>query len=142
MVRQKTLLLFAGIVWLIAGGNVLKIGLETYQDHLSSGNLLLSVLVFLIFWFMIFGPMTKKHQQRILSYSGKRYFWQFFDGKSFVIMAIMIIGGVSIRVFHLLPEFFIAFFYTGLGAALALAGLAFLQNYLKERRKSDEKSNE
>lgn len=49
MVRQKTLLLFAGIVWLIAGGNVLKIGLETYQDHLSSGNLLLSVLVFLIF---------------------------------------------------------------------------------------------
>lgn len=86
--------------------------------------------------------MTKKHQQRILSYTGKRYFWQFFDGKSFVIMAIMIIGGVSIRVFHLLPEFFIAFFYPGLGAALALADLAFLQNYLKERRKSDEKSNE
>ena len=61
MVRQKTLLLLAGIVWLIAGGNVLKIGLETYQDHLSSGNILLSALVFLIFWFMIFGPMTKKH---------------------------------------------------------------------------------
>lgn len=86
--------------------------------------------------------MTKKHQQKILSYSGKQYFWQFFDGKSFVIMAIMISGGGSIRVFHLLPEFFIAFFYPGLGAALALAGLAFLQNYLKERRKSDEKSNE
>lgn len=142
MVRQKTLLLLAGIVWLSAGGNVLKIGLETYQDHLSSGNILLSVLVFFVFWFMIFGPMTKKHQQRILTYSGKRYFWQFFDGKSFAIMAIMISGGVSIRVFHLLPEFFIAFFYTGLGAALALAGLAFLQYYLKERGKSDEKSNE
>ena len=28
MVRQKTLLLLAGIVWLIAGGNVLKIGLS------------------------------------------------------------------------------------------------------------------
>ncbi|WP_368251666.1 hypothetical protein [Enterococcus sp. 2201sp1_2201st1_B8_2201SCRN_220225] len=142
MVNQKTLLLFAGIVWLVVGGNVLKIGLEAYQNQLNWGSLLLSILVFFLFWLLVFGPLTQKHQARILGYGEKQYFWRFFDGKAFVIMAVMITGGISIRRWHLLPASFIAFFYTGLGAALSLAGLLFLQKYFKERRKTNEKSHE
>lgn len=142
MVKKKTLLLFAGIAWFVAGGNVLKIGIETYRNQLSMGSILLSILVFSGFWLLIFRPLTQKHQVRILGYEGKQYFWHFFDGKAFVIMAVMITGGISIRYWHLLPDYFIAFFYTGLGAALALAGLAFFQKYLTERRNRNEKSHE
>ena len=44
-------------------------------------------------------------------------------------MAVMMSGGIGLRVIGLAPERFIAFFYTGLGASLLLAGLLFGRNY-------------
>ena len=35
-------------------------------------------------------------------------------------MAIMMGGGIALRASGVVPEWFIAFFYTGLGAALAV----------------------
>ena len=46
-------------------------------------------------------------------------------------MAVMMTGGIGLRVSGLAPERFIAVFYTGLGAALLLAGLLFGRNYGK-----------
>lgn len=72
MVKKGTLLLLASVVWLIAGFNVLKIGIETYANYLSVINFLLSILVFLIFWFMVFHKLTIKHTQRICNYTKDR----------------------------------------------------------------------
>jgi hypothetical protein len=135
MVKKGTLLLLASIVWLIAGFNVLKIGIETYANYLSVINFLLSVLVFLIFWFMVFHKLTIKHTKRICNYTNERqFFLNFFDLKSFLIMAVMITGGLLIRKFSLLPDRFIAVFYTGLGSALFLAGVLFGYNYFERRK--------
>ena len=46
-------------------------------------------------------------------------------------MAVMMSGGIGLRASGLAPERFIAVFYTGLGAALLLAGLLFGCNYGK-----------
>lgn len=46
-------------------------------------------------------------------------------------------GGIGLRASGLVPEFFIAFFYTGLGLALATAGVAFIKNYLTFSAQSD-----
>lgn len=56
--------------------------------------------------------------------------------KSFIIRAVMMTGGVTIRIFHLLPEQFIAVFYSGLGAALFLSGSLFGYNYLTNEREN------
>ena len=40
-------------------------------------------------------------------------------------MAFMMGGGIWLRSSGLVPDVFIAFFYTGLGCALALAGVLF-----------------
>ncbi|EGY80865.1 hypothetical protein [Peptoniphilus indolicus] len=48
-VGKKSLVLWAAIVWVIAGVNVLKIGISVYSEYLSLLNLGLSVIVFLIF---------------------------------------------------------------------------------------------
>lgn len=40
-------------------------------------------------------------------------------------MAVMMGGGIWLRSSGLVPEVFIAVFYTGLGCALALAGILF-----------------
>ena len=93
-------------------------------------NGLLSVLVFAVFERFIFGKLVKKHTERVSAYSEERHFFlKFFDGKSFAVMAVMMTGGIALRASGLAPERFIAVFYTGLGAALLLAGVLFGRNY-------------
>lgn len=135
-VKKHTLLLIASIVWIIAGFNILKIGIETYKPYLSILNFSLSLSVFLIFWFMIFKNLVFKHTNRISNFTEDfHFFLKFFDKKSFIIMFFMIFFGISLRKFHLAPDIFIAVFYTGLGFALFLAGILFLINYIKVLKK-------
>lgn len=76
--------------------------------------------------------LVNKHTKRIKNFdSEKQYFWRFFDLKSFLIMAFMIAFGLSIRAFNLMPQVFIAVFYTGLGLALTLAGFKFSVSYIQ-----------
>lgn len=131
-VKRNTLLLLACLIWSAAGFNILRIGLAAYPAYLSLLNVLLSVLVFGVFQKFIFGKLVKKHTTRITAYQEERhFFWKFFDGKSFAIMANMMTGGIALRSGGLAPEVFIAVFYTGLGASLLLAGILFGCNYGK-----------
>lgn len=129
-VKRNTLLLLACLVWSAAGFNILRIGLIAYPAYCNVLNGLLSALVFAVFIRFIFGKLVRKHTERVNSYSEERHFFlKFFDGKSFAVMAFMMTGGIALRVSGLAPERFIAVFYTGLGAALLLAGILFGRNY-------------
>ena len=130
MVKKETLLLLAGLVWGAAGFNILRIGLLAYPGHVTLWNLALSALVFGLFQGMVFGRLVQRHTARIRGYGSERkWFWQFFDGKSFLIMVFMMAFGIGLRASGLAPERFIAVFYSGLGAALLLAGLLFGRNF-------------
>lgn len=137
-VRKDTLLLIASIVWLAAGANIARIGIEAYAaGHLTLPNVALSAAVGIVFWTFIFGKLVVKHTARITGYEERRHFFlKFFDAPAFAIMAVMMTGGISIRAFGLAPEGFIAVFYTGLGCALALAGLRFACMWQREVRSS------
>lgn len=129
-VKKRSLLLIAGIVWMIAGFNVARLGVISYLRIEQNWYLyLMSLFVFLLFGFMFF-QMSKKHTNRILGYEAYRPFWHFFDFKAYVIMICMMSGGIGFRAAGIFPEKFIAFFYSGLGLALALAGVMFTKNYL------------
>ena len=79
---------------------------------------------------MMFSKLVGKHAARIRSYGEeKMHVLKFFDVRGYLIMAVMMGGGIALRSFHLVPGWFIAFFYTGLGIALALAGVGFLVHY-------------
>lgn len=130
MVKKDTLLLIAALVWAAAGVNILRIGIIEYPPYFSVINALLSAAVFAVFELFIFGRLVKKHTKRIDGYGEeKQLFIKFFDVKSFIIMAVMMTGGILLRSLHLAPEVFIAVFYTGLGAALLLAGIIFGRNF-------------
>lgn len=131
-VKRNTLLLLACLVWSAAGFNILRIGLMAYPAYFTVFNCLLSVLIFAVFQKFIFGKLVKKHTVRITSYLGERHFClKFFDGKAFATMMVMMTGGIGLRLSGLAPERFIAVFYTGLGAALLLAGALFGRSYGK-----------
>lgn len=129
-VKKRNLLLLAGIVWMIAGFNILRIGILSYLNYATLPNLLISAIVFAVFWFMIFRKLVGKHTHRIIHYEEEmQFFYHFFDVKSFLIMAFMMTFGIGLRVSHLCPDVFIAVFYSGLGTALFLAGILFTINY-------------
>ena len=132
-VKKQNLLIIAALVWVAAGANILHIGLEAYAEgYVTTLNEVLSVAVGLVFWFGTFYKLTKKHTQRITNYEEQhQYFWHFFDLNSFSIMAIMMTGGIALRVSGIAPSVFIAIFYTGLGSALALAGILFARNRMQ-----------
>lgn len=134
-VKKNTLLLIACFVWTAAGFNILRIGIMAYSSYLSLLNIILSAAVFGIFQYFIFGRLVKKHTKRISDYEEEKHFFlKFFDLKSFIIMAFMMIVGIYLRTSVLGPERFIAVFYSGLGASLFLAGILFGINYFKALR--------
>ena len=126
-VKKRTLLAIAGCVWFIAGFNVARLGVLSYRGmpSVSWGHILLSTVVFCAFGLMFY-KMSMKHTKRIKGYPEEfKPVWHFFDIKSYCIMAVMMGGGLWLRASGLVPNVFIAVFYTGLGCALALAGVLF-----------------
>jgi len=130
-VTKEALLLIAGTVWVIAGVNILRIGILTWL--VDSQNWLLKIgeatVIFLLFFYLVFKKLYYKHAKRISEKEGKNSPLAFFDAKGWMIMAFMITLGVVIRRFQLLPDSFISVFYTGLSSALIITGLLFLRKY-------------
>ena len=134
MVKNRNLLLIASFVWMIAGFNILRIGVLSYSNYVTFVNIIISLDIFMVFWFKVFNKLVVKHTLRIKGYEEpKQYFWKFFDLKSFCIMAFMMTFGIAIRSLNLLPEIAIAVFYTGLGSALLLAGIKFMYHFAIEK---------
>ncbi|MGG7212711.1 hypothetical protein ACQPUY_03725 [Clostridium nigeriense] len=132
MIEKNLLLFLAGLVWSIAGYNVLHIGCQAYSGNVSLTLITLSIVIFLIFRYMIFNKLVKKHTKRIIEYKNKKqWFWKFFDMKSFAIMTFMMVTGIVIRINNLFSDSVIAFFYTGLGFSLLLSGIKFFYNFVK-----------
>lgn len=133
-VPKRVLLIIAGIVWMIAGFNVVRLGIISYKTVELSWYLpFLSLIIFMLFGLMFY-KMTQKHGKRIMGYEEKyRPIWNFFDLKSYIIMAIMMGGGIGLRNAGIFPNVFVAFFYTGLGSALFLAGICFMYLYIKNK---------
>lgn len=132
-ISTEKLLLVAGLVWIIAGANIAFIGVGTLvRDNVVWWILVGTFVVFVPFHAFVFQKLVKKHTERIRGFEeDKKHILHFFDKKGYIIMAIMMGGGIGLRASGILPGWFIAFFYTGLGAALALAGVTFIISYLR-----------
>ena len=136
-VRKDWLLLVAGIVWLIAGTNIMIIAFQAAHGVWHLVSLVVAALVFCVFFFLIFGRLVGKHTHRILGYGDQKvWVFKFFDVKSYIIMIVMITAGVLIRRLHLMPDECIATFYAGLGSALLAAGVAFVYQFIKALKRN------
>ena len=134
-VSRRTLLLIAGLVWIIAGANILRIGIITWVDDqrewlFKTGE---AIVVFLLFFSLIFRRLYNKHTERIGQKADRNCPFSFFDVKGWLIMGFMITLGILVRKLHLLPTSFISVFYTGLSSALILTGILFLVQWQKTK---------
>ena len=128
-VPKNSLMLIAGIVWCAAGAMVLMVGLPL-EIRLAPEHLLLVPLagvIFLVFYLFVFSKLVRKHTGRIRARTEDRLpFWSFFTASSWLVMAVMMGGGIALRFSHVMPDWMIAFFYSGLGVALFICGIRFL----------------
>ena len=77
MVKKRTLLFLAALVWLAAGVNIMRIGVIAYSGHLTLLAAAGSVVVFVLFWRMFRG-LVGKHTGRIHDFAEERqFFWRF-----------------------------------------------------------------
>lgn len=139
-ITSEKLLLVAGIVWFIAGVNIANIGVAAYlveTGWLFWVLIVGTLVIFTVFHIFIFTKMVGKHAERIKGYEeDKTHVLKFFDKRGYIVMAIMMGGGIALRASGVVPDWFIAFFYTGLGAALAVAGISFIIRYFKSGQAS------
>lgn len=128
-IPKNHLMLIAGLVWCAAGMMVCVIGLPLEMKLAPSHLVLvpLAALIFLVFYFFVFSRLVRKHTGRIRARDEELLpFWHFFNASSWAVMAVMMGGGMALRLSHLMPDWMIAFFYSGLGVALFLCGVRFL----------------
>ena len=139
-IPTEKLLLVAGVVWFVAGANIANLGINAYFNEpnwLLWALLVGTLVIFVLFHVFVFTKMVGKHSERIRGYEEDRtHILKFFDKKGYLIMAVMMGGGIGLRMAGLVPEWFVAFFYTGLGAALAVAGISFVLRYFKSSEPS------
>lgn len=136
-VNRHFLLTAAGIVWIGAGINILRIGLITWRESSQAAFLKVGevTVVFLLFFIFVFRKLYFKHTRRIdRKKEEKNCPFGFFDIKGWIIMGAMITLGIIVRTFRLLPDGFIAVFYTGLSLALIYTGILFIRYRWKKRR--------
>lgn len=136
-VTRQFLLITAGIVWIVAGANILRIGIITWED--SSQDWLFKVceatLVFLLFFILVFRKLYNKYTLMIdHKKTEKNCPFSFFDIRGWLIMAFMMTLGITVRIFHLLPDSFISVFYTGLSTALIATGVLFVLYWNRKRK--------
>ena len=89
-VTKNTLLITAGIVWLLAGINILRIGISCWinDSHYWFFKVCEATIVFLLFFGLIFHKLYKKHTHRISQKKAKNCPFSFFDVKGWIIMVI------------------------------------------------------
>lgn len=125
MIKKNWLIFENCLLWMVAGFNILRIGVNS---AIADGSLvwLWSIVVFTAFAFMFF-RVIKKNCDRIKAMEGEKApFYKFMTVKGFATVIFMMTLGITLRKFTGLPISFFAYFYTGLGAALTIAGLSSL----------------
>lgn len=136
-VSKQFLLLTAGIVWIAAGANILRIGIATWkgnsQDELF--KIAQATIVFLLFFIFVFRKLYYKHTERIEKKQGEGNCpFAFFDAKGWIVMVLMMSVGITARSLRLLPDTFISVFYAGLSVAMIVTGALFVRHWWKKRR--------
>ncbi|PKK40006.1 hypothetical protein ABB02_00798 [Clostridiaceae bacterium JG1575] len=117
MLNQRWVLAPGGLLWMTAGTMVVLKGLP--HTHLYS--LPFALMVFFLFYEFIFSKLVKHHTARVQILPDGQPFWRCFDGKSWLIMAVMMTSGLLLGPHF--PSQVLGFFYPGLGAALFSCGL-------------------
>ena len=78
-----------------------------------------------VFFFIIFRRVVRKYSERIASLPDRVMIWQIFPLKGWILLAIMMGLGITLKHIPDVPMSFTASFYSALGPMLIVAALRY-----------------
>ena len=88
--------------------------------------LMLITVAVSIFFFIIFRRVVRKYSERIASLPDSMMIWQIFPPQGWILLAIIMGLGITLKHIPDVPMSFTASFYSGLGPMLIVAALRFV----------------
>ena len=133
MIRRAYSYVIAVAIWGIPGINIAIKGVKTYMlmnpDDLWW--LMLITIAVSIFFFIIFRRVVRKYSERIASLPDSVMIWEIFPPKGWILLAIMMGLGITLKHIPDVPMSFSASFYSGLGPMLIISSIQYLKAFLK-----------
>ena len=136
-VQKRTLLLIAGCAWTIAGVILIfrsLLWLIGANHHLTM-EIGMGIVLGILFYILLFARISKKHITRItLIRIDNPCFFSFFNFRSYLLMAIMISGGITLRLSGLVNPEIIYTFFLCMGIPLLVSAWRFFYSYAKNKK--------
>jgi hypothetical protein len=136
-VPRRTLLLIAGCAWSLAGGILIArslMHLFTF-NHFLAMEIGIGIGSGILFYILLFANISKKHIGRInLIKIDNPCFFSFFNFRSYLLMLVMISGGITLRLSGLVNEEIIYTFFLCMGIPLLVSAWRFFYSYAKNRK--------
>jgi hypothetical protein len=136
-VQKRTLLLIAACAWSIAGGILIFRSLLYLigVNHNLSTEILIGIVLGGLFYILLFARISKKHINRItLIKIDNPCFFSFFNFRSYLLMTIMISGGITLRLSGLVNPEIIYTFFLCMGIPLLVSAWRFFYSYAKNKK--------
>ena len=127
-VSKHNLLFIAGLAWTAAGGILAGRGLNWLIQHGQNlGWRLAGGVVFgLIFYVLLFAKISRKHIKRIRGLNiPYPCAFSFFNLRSYLMMTIMIAGGITLRRFDVIDKTWLYNFFVTMGVPLLISAARF-----------------
>ena len=141
-IKQKNLILITAILWMGVSFMLTKkaIGwIELFNDKLLIILILVSIAVSLLKFFLIFKRVTKKNIKRIMNLQGEKVFiLAFHSWKTYILILIMIGGGVTLRHLEFVPKSALFPIYIGVGVAMFISSLMYYHFFFKNYQRKNE----
>lgn len=135
-VRRRTLLLGAGCAWTVGGLMLLMRGLTGLASLRAPVTLDIGLGLAggLLFYLALFARISGKHISRItLIQVDNPCFFSFFNVRSYLMMAAMIGGGITLRRLDIVNHQALFTFYLMMGLPLLISAYRFFYSWARNR---------
>jgi len=127
-VQKHSLLLIAGFAWTAAGGVLAGRGLFHLieQGHSPGWRLAGGVFFGGVFYILLFAKISRKHIKRIKGLNiPYPCAFSFFNIRSYILMGLMISGGIILRKLDVINQDWLYTFYMTMGIPLLISASRF-----------------
>lgn len=127
-VPKRVLLFAAAMLWTFAGSMLLFKGSIMLDPETKFIGIKIAVTLVagLLFYWKVFAGLSLKHTLRILHLKVERpCFFAFFNGRSYLMMFLMISMGITLRTTGWVSPHYLAYLYLTMGVPLLLSSVRF-----------------
>jgi hypothetical protein len=132
-IPQRYLLLMGALVWTCAGSILLYKGFTILISFtvFQFIEVIVSIIAGILFYIFLFSKISLKHTKRIFHLTIEYpCMFSFFNFRSYILMGIMITGGILLRKSGIMPPDILLIIYFMMGIPLFLSSFRFYHDFI------------